>query len=236
MKKPVFFILVYCLLNQSAFGATRSISVNGQCEVEVPADRAAVTLVAQFTDKQSQTASKRSAEIYEKLRSEVQKLNLKDIELQTTESQLQEQFDYSITSKRTSLGFQASMGLRISTSEIKRIGEVIALSQKLQIQRTENLNTYLSSEKAKSTRENCLVVAVKNAKEKAQKMAEALKTKLGEPILIQEGASTRPIPMPYYEAAAMEDSSVRGMSKVTPSVESKAQTISVDVLVQFSLK
>ncbi|MFN9068006.1 MAG: SIMPL domain-containing protein, partial [Bdellovibrionales bacterium] len=123
--------------------------VNGQCEVEVAPDRAAITLVAQFTEKQSQLASKISAEIYEKLRAEIQKLNLKDLELQTTESFIQELFDYSVVSKRTSLGFQSSLGLRVSTSEINRLGEDIALSQKLQINRTENLSTFISAEKAK---------------------------------------------------------------------------------------
>jgi uncharacterized protein YggE len=236
MSPRGLILAVVLFFTHFGLATSRSISVNGQCEVEVASDRAAITLVAQFTDKQSQVASKKSAEIYEKIRAEVQKLNLKDLEMQTTESYLQELFDYSIASKRSSLGFQSSLGLRISTSEIKRIGEVIALSQKLQIHRTENLSTYLSSEKAKLTRENCLVTAVKNAKEKAQKMAQALQSQLGEPILIQEGGSTRPTPMPYFETVASDDSNARSMSKVTPTVEAKSQTLSVEVLVQFALK
>lgn len=234
MSHLITLLGLFLIATNSSLANTRSITVSGQCETEATPDRAAVTLVAQFTEKTSQLASKKTAEIYEKIRQEVQKLNLKDLELQTTESNLQEQYDYS-SSKRASVGFQSSLGLRITTSEIGRIGEVLALTQKLNIQRSEGLLTFLSDEKAKLAREACLVVAVKNAKIKAQKMVEALQTRLGEPLTITEGSGgARPMPMPFYEAAAMADST--RANKVTPAVEAKSVTIAVDVQVQFSIK
>ncbi|MFN9066630.1 MAG: SIMPL domain-containing protein, partial [Bdellovibrionales bacterium] len=72
--------------------------------------------------------------------------------------------------------------------------------------------------------------------EKALKMTQALQAKLGEPISIQEGGSSRPTPMPYYESVASDMAGSRGMSKSTPTIEAKSQTITVDVSVQFSLK
>lgn len=230
-----YLMILIFSLNLFANNNSKTISVTGQCEQKVLPDRGSVNLVAQVTDKQSTVASKKTAEIYEKLKIAVQKLNLKDLELQTTESNIQEQFDYSV-GKRSSLGFQATMGLQVSTSEFSRLGEVMGLTQQLTIQRAENLRTYLSDEKTKLVREECLVVAVKNAKEKARKMAEALQSKLGEPLTISEGVGSMNPPQPFYEARAMSDAVESSYSKTAPTIEAKSMKISVDVQVQFSLK
>lgn len=226
-----FFTLI--LLFSSAAFAERVVSVSGECIKNVSPDRGTVTLVAQFTEKTSTVASRKAMETYEKIRNAVQRMNLKDLELQTSEYSVQEVFDY-VNGNRVSRGTQAALGLQVVTSEISRLGDVAALSSQHQINRVESLSTFLSPEKTKETREACLVEAVQNAKAKAEKMANSLSAKLGEVQLIDENPQTAPTPRwaNMMSAKSAESDSAR----IAPRIESKPETINVNVLVKFALR
>lgn len=209
----------------------RAISVSGQCMRRVTADRGAVTLVAQFKDKNASVAAKKAADTYEKLRAAVQKLKLKDLELQTTEYTIQENFDHK-NGRSISNGTQASMGLQVVTSEISRLGEVTALAPKFDIQRAEGLMTFLSREKSKAQAEECLIEAIQNARDKAAKMAKAADSSVGEVLSIDEnGAPSNPMPM-MAKSMMMADA----VAESAPRIESRSEEIQVSVLVKFALK
>lgn len=223
------------LTSISAFASTRLISVNGQCMTNVYSDRGTLTLVSQFTEKNASIASKKTVENYEKIRTAVQKLNLKDLELKTSEYNVQELFDY-VSNKRISKGMQASMGLQVTTSDIARLGEVVALGSQVEINRVSNLSTFVSPEKMKISRENCLIDAIKNARDKAEKMAKSAGAKVGEAQLIEE-TSGHDSPSPMYMMADMAtEAGAMGKSVTAPRVESQAAPLTVNVLVKFSLK
>lgn len=214
---------------------SRLISVHGQCIRKVSPDRGSITIVSQFLDKNSQQASKRAMALYEKMQNRVEKMKLKDLELQTSEYSLQEVVDYQ-KDRRVSRGTQASIGLQVITSEITRLGEVAALAAELEVGRVEQLSTFLSREKTKNAREACLVEAIQNARDKAEKMAASAKAKVGEVQLIDENPITGPNePGVSYVAAMARDG---GMEKLqaAPRIEAKPETIQVQVLVKFALK
>lgn len=219
------------LTSISTFASARLISVNGQCISNVYPDRGTLTLVSQFTEKNASIASKKATENYEKIRTAVQKLNLKDLELQTTEHNVQEIFDY-VASKRISKGVQASMGLQVTTSDIARLGEVVALGSEIEINRVSNLNIFVSPVKMKTSREDCLIEAIKNAKDKAEKMAKSAGAKVGDVQLIEE-ISGHDSPSPMY---MMESAGAMAKSVAAPRIESQTTLITVNVLVKFSLK
>lgn len=231
-----FFLLLFLFsLNAQAATEGRIISVSGNCIKKVAPDRGMVTLVAQFNDKSAGVASKKAMETYEKIRLAVEKMKLKDLELQTSEYSVQEIFDYQ-ANKRTSKGMQASLGLQVVTSEISRLGDVAALSAQFEINRVENLSTFLSAEKAKASRESCLVEAIKNAREKAEKMAQSAQAKVGEVQLIDENPDS-PQSNSFRGEMAMGDYSAKAVSnQISPSIQSKPELISVNVSVKFGLK
>lgn len=231
-------ILLSFLIPFQAFAVSdlRTVSVSGNCIKKVSPDRGTVTLVSQYTEKDAKTASQKAMATYEKIRQAVQKMKLKDLELQTSEYSVQEQFEY-INNKSTSKGMRASLGLQITTSEISKLGEIIALSQQFEINRVTDLNTFLSAEKSKETREDCLVEAIKNARSKAEKMAESARAKVGNVQLIDENPNRS---IGNESAYAMMDEAAespqsRGTS-LAPGIESKPELVSVNVLVKFELK
>jgi uncharacterized protein len=233
-KNYFFFFLISIVAGSSFANTTRSISVTGKCSVDVPPDRTTVTFVSTFTEKQSQTAAKKATDTYESVRQDLQKMGLKDLELQTTNFNISEQFDYS-GKKPSSIGFQASMGLMVSTSDMKRMGEVLALSQKYNIQRTENFSSYLSDKLMKASVEGCLAQATQNAKEKADKIAGSVSAKVGELISLSEGSVNQPRP-PMMMAESYSVAHDMAKSVSVPTIENRSQTISVEVHAQFALK
>jgi len=228
-------IIFLFLLSFNAMAATeRTISVTGQCMRKVAPDRGTVTLVSQFVDRSATVASRKATDGYQKIREVVQKMKLKDLEMQTSEYSVQELVDYP-NGKRVSRGMQAALGLQIVTSEISRLGDVAALSSQLEINRVENLNTFLSPEKSKTTREACLAEAIKNARDKAIKMAQSVSLKVGDVLLIDENVPlARELEGQAFRAMAKSDSA-EGQGQVSPTIESRPETISVNVLVKFNL-
>ena len=135
-------------------------------------------------------------------------------------------------------GYRARMGLWVSTSEIQKIGEIIAIASKEKVKDVNSLQTYLSDEKQLQEEVACLGDAAKNARVKAEKLASALGAKLGEVMQMNEtGRSLPHWPRPMMmqksmgmRAMAMED------ANSAPSVEAGQQNLSLTVQVSFGLK
>jgi hypothetical protein len=231
----ILFLSLLIPLQVFANSDLRTVSVSGNCIKKVSPDRGTVTLVAQYTEKTAQVASQKAMATYEKIRQAVQKMKLKDLELQTSEYSVQEQFDY-VNNKSVSRGMRASLGLQITTSEISKLGDVIALSQTLEINRVTDLSTFLSAEKSKETREDCLVEAIKNARSKAEKMAESAKAKVGNVQLIDENPNRSTGNESAYAMMDEEASPQSRSTNLAPGIESKPELVSVNVLVKFELK
>jgi uncharacterized protein YggE len=155
----------------------------------------------------------------------VGQLKLKDLEMQTSEYNVRE-ITEPVKGHMVSRGVRASLGLQVSTSELSRIGEVMALSHQFQINRVEELSTFLSQEKIKSTQEACLTEAIKNAHDKA---------KVGEVQSIDESATQEFQPMVRMAQARFQKNE-SSEAALAPGIESKPESITVNVAVKFLLK
>lgn len=212
------------------------VAVGGQCSRSVTPDRGVVTLVAQVTDKNGQLASQKATELYEQVRASVQKLELKDLEMQTSEYSIHEMVDYQ-GQQRVSRGMRASIGLQVTTSEIARLGDVTALASQLPIERVDGLSTFLSREATQKAQEECLKEAVQNAQVKAEKLAQAAGAQLGKVLMIDETPASQnrpPMENPMYAMKASDAGSES--AQLSATVEAKREVITVNVLVKFALK
>lgn len=212
----------------------RAVSVNGQCLKMVPADRGAIVVTADIQDKDLQQAIKKSTQSYEAVRGAVQKLGLKDAQLTTSEYNVQEVRDWE-KDRSVFKGYRARMGLQVATSEISRLGEVIAIAAKLGVRDVGALRTYLSEEKTKRERESCLEMAITNAQSKAARMAKAASAKLGRVLtMTEEGAEAPNPPIMHMKSANVEMEASADMAP--PSVDASSERISVNVNVTYGLE
>lgn len=208
------------------------VAVTGHCQKQVTPDRAGLNLTAEVREANAGDAASKVTKQYERLRIDIKKLNLKDQELQTSNYQVRPEFDYS-NGKQKLKGYVASLGIELETSEISRIGEVIELATKNGVQNAGGFRTFLSQGKEKETHEGCLEEAIRNARSKAEKMAKAGGTRLGEVLTIEEFKNLIRPPEPPMMMDAMAGAA---KAMAAPGIETRSLPTDVTVYVSFALQ
>jgi uncharacterized protein YggE len=79
------------------------ISTHGSCTRKVTADRGSVTVTAEHSDKDLKSAIKKTTEQYERVRAEIRKLGLENLELTTNEYDVREVVEWE-KDKRVDMG------------------------------------------------------------------------------------------------------------------------------------
>lgn len=239
MKKIILISIL--LLSSSTFAVEqpqpRQISVSGECTHVVSPDRGSITLTVEFVNMDLSKATKEAAESYERVSNSIKKLNLKNFNLRTSEYSVNELRRWE-NKKEVLQGYQVRMGVWVSTSDIQRIGEVIAIASREKVKDVNSLQTYLSDEKQLQEEMACLEDAAKNARQKAEKLASALGSKIGDVLQLNETGKS----LPYWPRpmAMQKGYAVRAMAmdavESAPSVEAGQQNLSLTVQVSFGLK
>lgn len=208
----------------------RAVTVAGECLRPVTPDRAAYSVAIEIRDSSIRKASAKASETYDQLKNSLQKLRLKDVEFETTEYTLGEHREWE-NNKSVLKGYRARTGLRVETSEIPRIGEVIDQTAKQNVE-GGSLSVFVSRERWKSEYQECLSTAIADARGKAERMAKAADSSLGRAISIEE-EGTHPVPMP----APMSDRAmIKSAGESIPTIDTTAAKMTVRVQVSYELK
>lgn len=233
MSRTYIFVFLLGLSGVNALASEpRAITVTGSCHQEATPDRGSIILTSVVVDKDLKAAARKAGERYERVREAVKRLGLEDLEVRTTEYQLHELKEWE-KDRQVSKGFQCRMGIRVETSNLQRLGEVIAIGAREGIEESGQLQAFLSTAKQKSVRLSCLKDAALDARAKAEKLADALGAKLGDVISITEGGADAPAPpRPQLEAMSMRSSK----DMAPPSIEPGREEISASVQVSFNVK
>lgn len=212
----------------------RLVSVTGDCFRNVTPDRGTVTLTAEVVNPNAGEASQKVIDQYNKIRDRVKKLGLKNMELETSEFSVNEDFDWA-NNVRKSRGFRARMGLRVTSSEATRMGEVAGLASELKVQDVSGLQSFASRELMRSERESCLEEAFKNARNKATTLAKTSGMKLGSPVQIREDMAGGPMPGPMPIMAKGGVMMMADSASSAPAIETGTSKLSVSVQAVFEL-
>ncbi len=233
--------LVWCLIASFSIFAgaraeakeERTVTVSGVCKRSVVPDRGAIVVTAEFRDSDLRTASKKAQDAYERVRSQVQKMSLEDLQMRTSEYGVNQVREWE-KNKMVSKGFQARMGLEVSSSQVARMGEVIALAAREGLQDVGGLRTFLSETKLLQEQTSCLQEAAQNARVKAERLASALSTKVAQVNSINESWS--PVQVPPARPLSKLMMADAESSRSAPEVEAGREDLAVTVQVVFALQ
>lgn len=226
----IFQILMSAMLLHAA--DARQVTVQGTCLKNTLPDRGSVEFFSEAVHTDAQKAIATATKAYEAARDSVKKLNLKNLELSTVENSLQEERTWE-NNKSIFKGYRSRLGLRVYTSQIERLGEVLQTVSKQGIKSFGSLQSDLSPQKLQEEQESCLEIAIQNAKAKADKMAKAAGARVGKVLGLVEGASASAPPQrPMMMAKAM---AFDGTAEAA-TVDTKAETLSMNVTVTYSLE
>ena len=227
------FLVFTLLLSTSAFALdVPQISVQGNCEIKVIPDRGTVTFSVENQSKDQKTAVSKTNDQINRLKEEIKKLNLSDIEMKNTNYSVFPVREYE-KEKYVDKGIRATLALEVTTSDISRIGEAMMAASKVGIQNVGALQTFLSLEKSQKEYLKCLDIAAADARTKADQLAKKLGFKVGDVINLNEVPNIqRPIPM---ERGVMMMKGAMADSAPT-QIEAGTQNYSTNIQVTFSIK
>lgn len=225
-----FFVLasLVCLCTSALAMDVPQIQVQGNCEIKVIPDRGMITFSAENQSKDQKLAVKNTHTQIEKLKEEIKKLDLKDLELKTTNYSVYPVRDYE-NERYIDKGTKAALSLEVTTSEISRIGETLTKASKVGIQHVGSLSTFLSLEKSQAEYLKCLDIAADDARKKAKQLARKLGFEIGEVISLNEVPNiSRPVP--EYRTA------MKTMADSAPQIDAGTQNYSTNIQITFSIK
>lgn len=212
----------------------RLVSVSGECSLQVIPDRGSITVTIDHLNKDVKVSTQKTGEVYSKFKKEIEALNLKGMELKTTEYQVYEQKEWE-KNAQISKGFRARMGLNISTEEIARLGDIMSAASKQGITDVANLNTYVSDSKSKSLETSCLKEAALDARKKADALASALNAKVKEVVTITTADVNLPSPRPYEARMMHKSMAMADDAGGSPPVEAGKEKYTLKINATFRI-
>lgn len=228
MKSFLLFILALMTII-SARADDPQIQVQGNCQIKVTPDRGTLVFAAENQSKDQKEAVKKTTDQVEKLKTQIKKLNLKDLELKNSNYNVYPVREYE-KERYVDKGYKATLNLEVTTSEISRIGETMMKASEAGIINVGNLTTFLSLEKSREEYLKCLDIAADDARNKAKQLAKRLGFKVGEVILLNEVPNI-PGPVPEHRLGAMKT-----MMDSAPQIEAGTQNYSTNIQVTFKIK
>lgn len=229
-----FLLLVLIATPALAEKSERTVSVQGECSVKVAPDRASVDVSVEKTAPDAAASVSFVSTKIDAARAEIAKLKLPDQVLETTHFSVYPHREWE-NNKSVMKGYRASQGLSVTTSQISKLGDVIAAATKAGLTTSGDFRPFLSTEKRQAEYLKCLDVASKDALKKAQRLAESLNAKVGEVLTVQESPMVREAP-PQFFAKAMSTRGGGSESVAAPTIDVADQSFSTTLQVTFKLK
>lgn len=199
-KKLIFgaaFIIVAGAL--LAFGGhkdtvPRTIVVGGECLTTAPKDRTAITLRVTTLDKSAAASMKQASA---KMAEITAYLKTQDVKMQTTQFDSYEKTEWDrVAQKSVSLGIETNIAVEVSADSIDTIEKILTEFAGQKNVYSENLRMFTSSEAMKPVLEDCLGVAVENARSRANALAAGDGKRAGKMLSVEYGASSSTISRP----------------------------------------
>jgi len=231
MKKAVLLILACAAMLQTVKGQStlRTIEVEGKSEILIVPDEGVVNITVQ---KKAMTVAEATKSLNADTKKIIDAFKKSGITYELTANNYYVNVNriYEKGSSRDS-GYVASQNLKVTVKDIeKELPKAVELVN-TSGDHTVNVNFSVSKEMEKSYKDQLLEGAIKDAQQKANKIAEVMEVENMKPHKVQY-TSEQPIPRSYMMKAnvAMFDSAE---AREAPSFMAEEQMISDRILVTF---
>lgn len=207
-----------------------TLQVSGQAQVQVEADRTAISFAVETEAPSARAASRRNAEMMDAVYRALRGLDIGGLELETFGYTLSPEYQRPRPPETTATvisGYRAANQVRVTFPGTDRAGEVLDTGIEAGANRVVSL-VFLASD-TREARLEALKLAVGAAREEAEAMAEAMGVSLGPALEVRGGASAEN-PRPMAVAYRMAE----GAAPSTP-VEAGGQTVSANVSIIFRI-
>lgn len=164
---------------QTAPKEASTISSDGKAEMTAKPDQAEISIGVSSLQKTAAEAQADENRVMEAVIAGVTALGIPQDKIKTEQLSLYEENDW-VEGKTVSKGWRATQMVRIKVTDLSKVGSVVDISVKNGANQINAINFDLSDAKMTEYKKSLLAEAAKNAKDKAEVIAESLGVKLGK--------------------------------------------------------
>lgn len=232
MRRIFIAVLAAVVLINPAFGfdrtkEARTVTVTGNGIVHAVPDvaRVSVGVVVDGTDVETVTTSTRH--IMNAVLAAIKAEGIPETDIQTQYFYVSPKTVWDSVKGAHTVGFIANNQIRITVRDLNRTGRILSVA--LKAGATDVSGPQFDLSNRASVEHEALKLAVADAKERALLLADSSGSVLGEPLVIQEGTRSFPMPRPFFGAMAAKTAE---SEPISPGEE----TITASVTITYALK
>ena len=169
--------------------ASGGISVSGSASISLKPDIATLVLGVEAIDESVARARGEAAEAMAGIAEELERAGIAEKDIQTLRLSIRPEYDYGGETRRL-IGFSVSNIVNITIRDIDSVGAIIDRSVEVGGDLTRVQSIQFSTEDRSEYEKELVEEAVKDATEKAQRLADLAGVRLGEPVSISYGGGS----------------------------------------------
>ena len=223
-----------------AFGALerratpRTVAASGECLTTAPRDKTAITLrvstLAPTAVASMRAATAQMAEITEYLKNQ-------PVEMQTTQFNSYEKTEWNHDEQKSiTLGIETTVAVEVSANNIDTIEKILSRFAGVPNVFSENLRMYTSPQTMQPIMEECLSVAVENARMRADALVAGDGRRVGKLLSVSYGANSDNVAQPVNGLLRTKMVATSAMADVGGTIVSRDTDVSVSVSAVFEIK
>ncbi len=174
----LLFTAAFSLSANSNLPNNRHITVNGESSLTAKPDMAVIDLEVTSIKKTSLDAKYEVDNKVNKLLEGLKKFDILESEVSASRLLTQPQMHYGPDNQRSVSGYKASRSIKVNLNNLSHLNEFVNFTLKTEINEIRNIQ--ITSSKADHLKQQAQLLAVKDAKQKAQKLAVAFDAILGK--------------------------------------------------------
>lgn len=224
--------LVFGMLERRA--VPRTVAVSGECLTTAPRDKTAITLrvstLAPTAVASMRMATAQMAEITEYLKSQ-------PVEMQTTQFNSYEKTEWNRDEQKSiTLGIETTVAVEVSANDIDTIEKILSRFAGMPNVFSENLRMYTSPQTLQPIMEECLSVAVENARMRADALVAGDGRRTGKLLSVSYGANSDNVAQPVNGLLRTKMVATSAMVDAGGTIVSRDTDVSVSVSAVFEIK
>lgn len=182
-----------------------TINVEGNSEIKVQPDEAEVWAGISIVKDSAEEAQSEANKVINAIIDGLRYKGFDEKDIQTESLSLYEESTWTQDEGSKVIGWRASQTVKVKTTDMSKVGTIVDIAVKNGANQINNINFGLSKEKEQEYKQTALAEASKNAKSKAETIAQSLGVKLDKIKSVSE-SSFRYMPYPVsLEAKAGAD-------------------------------
>lgn len=231
------FVVIALLLawqgwQKSSEARVNELSVSGSSKMDFSPDESQIFLRIETNALNAKDAQDKNSESAAKVIAALKSAGVNKDEIETVNYHVEMWREWNPKTQRNDdKGYRATHTLKVTTKSLDLVGTIVEVAVNNGVNNVDNVLFTLSKEKQKEVRSSILSLAAKNAREKADALANSLNVGVGKIKSVSESFYE---PTPMYARSDMLMESVA--AKVAPPIEPSDVTVQAQVSVVFEIE